>query len=85
MLASMDKVYYFYKPSREGSFLQEMLHSFSGVLISDFYTAYDSLNCEQQKCLVHFVRDIDEDRAQEPIGHRTERASPKNLDLCCER
>jgi len=38
VLAGMDKVYYFYKPSREGSFLQEMLHSFSGVLISDFYT-----------------------------------------------
>jgi hypothetical protein len=33
VLAGMDKVYYFYKPSREGSFLQEMLHSFSGVLI----------------------------------------------------
>jgi hypothetical protein len=63
----MDKVYYFYKPSREGSFLQEMLHSFSGVLISDFYTAYDSLDCEQQKCLVHFVRDIDEDLLKNPF------------------
>ena len=67
VLASMDKVYYFYKPSREGSFLQEMLHSFSGVLISDFYTAYDSLDCEQQKCLVHFVRDIDEDLLKNPF------------------
>lgn len=67
VLAGMDKVYYFYKPSREGSFLQEMLHSFSGVLISDFYTAYDSLDCEQQKCLVHFVRDIDEDLLKNPF------------------
>ena len=67
VLASMDKVYYFYKPSREGSFLQEMLRSFSGVLISDFYTAYDSLDCEQQKCLVHFVRDIDEDLLKNPF------------------
>jgi predicted RecB family nuclease len=67
VLASMDKVYYFYKPSREGSFLQEMLRSFSGVLISDFYTAYDSLACEQQKCLVHFVRDIDEDLLKNPF------------------
>lgn len=67
VLAGMDKVYYFYKPSREGSFLQEMLHSFSGVLISDFYTAYDSLDCEQQKCLVHFVRDIDEDLLKNPL------------------
>ena len=67
VLAGMDKAYYFYKPSREGSFLQEMLHSFSGVLISDFYTAYDSLNCVQQKCLVHFVRDIDDDVLKNPL------------------
>lgn len=67
VLAGMDKVYYFYKPSREGSFLQEMLHSFSGVLISDFYTAYDSLTCEQQKCIVHIVRDIDDDLLKNPL------------------
>jgi predicted RecB family nuclease len=67
VIAGMDKVYYFYKPSREGSFLQEILHSFSGVVISDFYTAYDSLKSEQQKCLVHFVRDIDEDLLKNPL------------------
>jgi hypothetical protein len=67
VIASMDKVYFFYKPSREGSFLQEMLDPFSGVLVSDFYTAYDSLNCEQQKCLVHFVRDIDDDLLKNPL------------------
>jgi hypothetical protein len=67
VLAGMDKVYYFYKPSREGSFLQEMLHSFSGVLVSDFYTAYDSLTCEQQKCIVHIVRDIDDDLLKNPL------------------
>ena len=63
----MDKAYYFYKPSREGAFLQEMLRLFSGVLVSDFYTAYDSLPCEQQKCLVHFVRDIDDDVLENPL------------------
>jgi predicted RecB family nuclease len=61
VLTSMDRVYYFYRPSREISFLQEMLGPFKGVLVSDFYPAYDSLECSQQKCLVHFVRDIDED------------------------
>jgi hypothetical protein len=54
-------VYFFYRPSREGSFLAEMLGTFSGVLVSDFYTAYDSVSCEQQKCLVHLVRELDED------------------------
>ena len=66
-LTSIDKVYYFYKPSREGSFLQEFLGDFAGVLVSDFYTAYDSLKCEQQKCLVHFVRDIDDDVMKNPL------------------
>jgi len=67
VMTSMDKVYYFYKPSREGAFLQELLGTFSGVLVSDFYTAYDSLKCEQQKCLVHLVRDIDDDVMKNPL------------------
>jgi hypothetical protein len=67
VIAGMDKVYYFYKPSREGSFLQEMLQPFSGVLVSDFYAAYDSLDCKQQKCIVHFVRDIDDDLLKNPL------------------
>lgn len=66
VLTSMDKVYYFYKPSREGSFLQEMLSPFNGVLVSDFYAAYDGLECEQQKCLLHFVRDVDDDLFRNP-------------------
>jgi len=66
-LTTLDKVYYLYKPSREAAFLHEMLAKFSGVLISDFYTAYDSLKCEQQKCLVHFVRDIDDDVLKNPL------------------
>ncbi len=67
VMASMDKVYYFYRPSREGSFLEGMLAPFNGVLISDFFGAYDSLSCEQQKCLVHFVRDIDDDLLRNPV------------------
>jgi hypothetical protein len=67
VLTSIDKAYYFYKPSREGSFLQELLSGFHGVLISDFYTAYDSLGCEQQKCLVHLIREIDDDLFRHPL------------------
>src|SRR5262249_14087609 len=67
VMTSLDKVYYFYKPSREGSFLPEMLGGFSGVLISDFFTAYDSLKCKQQKCLVHLLRDIDDDLLRSPL------------------
>jgi predicted RecB family nuclease len=67
VITSLDKVYYFYKPSREGSFLQELLGTFSGVLVSDFFTAYDSIKREQQKCLVHLVRDIDDDVMKNPL------------------
>jgi predicted RecB family nuclease len=67
VMTSIDKVYYFYKSSREASFLQELLGGFSGVLVSDFYTGYDSLKCEQQKCLVHLVRDIDDDVMKNPL------------------
>jgi hypothetical protein len=44
-----------------------MLAPFNGVLVSDFYTGYDSLHCEQQKCLVHLVRDIDDDVLRNPF------------------
>jgi predicted RecB family nuclease len=67
VMTSLDKAYYFYKPSREVSFLPELLGYFSGVLISDFYPAYDSLKCRQRKCLVHFVRDIDDDLLKNPL------------------
>jgi predicted RecB family nuclease len=67
VMATVDKVYYFYKPSREGSFLQDLLAPFSGVLVSDFFTAYDSLSCQQQKCLAHLVRDIDDDLLRNPL------------------
>ena len=49
VLTTMEKVYYFYRASREGSFLKEMLVPFKGVLISDFYATYDALACTQQK------------------------------------
>ena len=67
VLAGIDRVFYLYRPTREASFLEEMLKGFDGVLVSDFYSGYDSLDCNQQKCLVHFIRDIDEDIWRNPF------------------
>ncbi len=67
VLTSMDKVYYLYRSTREGGFLEEMLRPFAGILVADFFTAYDSLPCEHQKCLVHLVRDMDEDLLRNPL------------------
>ena len=36
------------------------------MLVSDFYAAYDSLKCEQQKCLVHLLRDFNQDILANP-------------------
>jgi predicted RecB family nuclease len=60
-------VFYFYKGSREGSFLPEMLKDFRGVLVSDFFTAYDSIPCRQQRCLVHMMRDLNEEMHKHPF------------------
>jgi len=69
VLTSVDKVYYFYRQTRETAFLKDMLAPFSGTLVSDFYTGYDSLPCGQQKGLVHLVRDIDDDLLRNPFDN----------------
>jgi len=60
VLTNGDAAYYCYRSSREGAFLKELLEGFSGVLISDFFTAYDSLNVRQQRCLIHLLRDFND-------------------------
>jgi hypothetical protein len=73
VFANMEMVYYFYKDSRKGLFLEEMLRGFSGVLVSDFFTAYDSIRCPQQKCVIHLLRDINEDLLRNPFDEELRR------------
>jgi len=61
VFANYDSVYYQFRETRESDFLKELLQDFKGVLVSDFYTGYDSMECKQQKCLVHLIRDLNED------------------------
>ena len=58
VLSNTEEVLYLYRPTREVDFLAEMLAGFTGVLVTDFYPAYDALGCAQQKCLVHLIRDL---------------------------
>jgi transposase len=58
VLTSLEEVAYFHTPTRAGDTIQAMLKYFSGVLVSDFYAAYDAIDCPQQKCLIHFIRDL---------------------------
>jgi hypothetical protein len=34
--------------------------------VSDFYAAYDALGCAQQKCLIHLMRDINQELLAHP-------------------
>jgi hypothetical protein len=54
------EVVYFYAETREGSLVQGALDGFKGVLVSDFYAAYDSIPCAQQKCMLHLMRDLND-------------------------
>jgi predicted RecB family nuclease len=67
VFANLTTVAYVHSESREGAILEEVLDGFSGVLVSDFYAAYDSLPCAQQKCLIHLMRDINEDLHKSPF------------------
>src|SRR5262249_60236415 len=42
-LANLEDVVYMYRPGREADFLRDLLRGFKGVLVTDFYTPYDSL------------------------------------------
>lgn len=66
VLSSATKVYYLFRDSREGTFLHDLLGTYQGILVSDFFNAYDSLKCRQQKCLIHLMRDINDDLRRNP-------------------
>ena len=58
VLSNTEEVLYLYRSSREVEFLSDLLNGFAGVLVTDFYPAYDSLPFLQQKCLIHLIRDL---------------------------
>jgi hypothetical protein len=70
VFASMEEVLYVYAPTREGDMVRETLKGFKGVLISDYYAAYDSIECTQQKCLIHLMRDMNDDLLDNPFDEQ---------------
>jgi hypothetical protein len=53
--------------TREATVVQEVLKGYNGILIADFYAGYDAVNCRQQRCLVHLIRDLNEDLWHAPF------------------
>lgn len=51
--------YYLIRRSRSSKVVKEVLGSdYGGILITDFYSAYNKLSARKQKCLVHLLREI---------------------------
>lgn len=67
VFTNLEEVVFMYRPTREGDFLKELLKDFRGVLVTDFYAAYDSIECPQQRCLIHLMRDINQDLLNNPF------------------
>jgi predicted RecB family nuclease len=67
--------------TRETTVLQELLNDYEGILVSDFYGGYDAFDCRQQKCLVHLLRDINEDLWRNPFNQEYEKFVAKVSNL----
>ena len=60
-----------YLPSerRDSDTVKDIFYEYKGILLSDFWSAYNKLDVEQQKCLQHVVREL-------------RKISMKELDKC---
>jgi predicted RecB family nuclease len=74
---NLEEVVYAYTPTREGTILEELLDGFTGVLVSDFYSAYDAPGCKQQKCLIHLIRDVNDDIFHHPFDEELKKLAQK--------
>ena len=82
VFTNLREVAYLYADSREAEVLHAALAGFKGVLVSDFYAAYDSLDCPQQKCLMHLLRDLNDDVLVHPYDEEL-KDLVKRLDHLC--
>lgn len=58
--------------TREADIVRQVLAGYQGVLVSDFYPGYDAVPCRQQKCLVHLIRDLNDDLWKAPFDRNFE-------------
>jgi hypothetical protein len=68
VFTNMEDVVFVYSETREASTARDVLRNFRGILVSDFYAGYDSIDCGQQKCLIHLIRDVNDDLCKRPFN-----------------
>ena len=81
VFSNMDYVAYVYTESREADWVQLFLKDFKGVLVSDFYAGYDAVNCPKQRCLIHLLRDLNDDLHKRPYDENLKRIGKAFADL----
>lgn len=70
--SNSDLSYYVIDKSRGSKVVNEVLgESYSGILSSDFYNAYNKIDCEKQKCWAHVLREV----------HKLEEKYPKSSEI----
>lgn len=75
VFASMEEVAYVFAETREAAPMQALLKNFKGVLVSDFFAAYEALECPQQKCLIHLIRDLNDALHRHPFDEDIKRVA----------
>jgi len=66
-LATPTQTLYHIDKSRGGAVIRRLLgKAFGGTRVSDFYSAYSTMNCKKQKCLVHLLRELTETSEKSP-------------------
>jgi len=81
VFTNLEDVAFVYSETREASTVQDVLRSFRGVLVSDFYAGYDSIECPQQKCLIHLIRDMNDDLCKQPYNEEIRTLAQAFSDL----
>jgi hypothetical protein len=71
--ATPHTVFYHLTLNREAGFLQEWLKDYKGVIVTDFFPGYEALPIRQQKCLVHLIRDLNDDLFKNPFDEEYKR------------
>ncbi len=66
VFATTHSVFYHYAPTRNTDFLGALLKDYKGVVVSDFYPGYETLDVTRQKCLIHLIRDLNDDLFKVP-------------------
>jgi transposase IS66 family protein len=72
VLTDNGRVVFKLRPNRETEFLKPLFSTFKGTIVTDFYGGYDALPCTRQKCLVHLIRDLNDDLWKNPFDDEFE-------------